>query len=104
MPVIKYLTDPTLGGVRKHAERETALMMPIFAEDISFLSYEIEHRNDSRWLLSPAPRAWLVLRNLFLGFRCAPPQALCWRPLRRLSRFDTGLKPGVNEMSHFPAF
>ena len=57
-------------------------MMPIFAENISFVSHEIEHRNDLRWLLSPAPRAWLVLRNLF----------------------DTGLRPGVNEVSHFQAF
>jgi hypothetical protein len=39
-------------------------------------------RSTPGFMLAPAPRAWLVLRNLF----------------------DTGLRPGVNEVSHFQAF
>ncbi len=34
--------------------------------------------------LSPAPRALEVSWVAHLGFRCAPPQALCYRPLRGL--------------------
>jgi hypothetical protein len=33
--------------------------------------------------LSAAPRASQFSRAKFLGFRCAPPQALCYRPLAR---------------------
>ena len=39
----------------------------IILSDILFLSHETEHRNDSRWPLSPAPRACLVLRNFSWG-------------------------------------
>ena len=35
--------------------------------------------------LSAAPRASQFSRAKFLGFRCAPPQALCYRPLPRAS-------------------
>ena len=33
--------------------------------------------------LSAAPRASDIFRIGILGFRCAPPQALCYRPLPR---------------------
>src|ERR1700730_7643104 len=36
--------------------------------------------------LSPTSRALPFLFQSILGFRCAPPQALCCRPLRGLNR------------------
>ena len=37
--------------------------------------------------LPPAPRAHYSLKYCDLGFRFAPPQALCFRLLRRLEDF-----------------
>ena len=34
--------------------------------------------------LSAASRAYVFILAAYLGFRCAPPQALCRRPLRGL--------------------
>src|SRR5688572_11253851 len=45
-------------------------------------AYQARRKCDRNDRLPPAPRASLNLRYLFLGFRFAPPQALCCRPLR----------------------
>ena len=57
-----------------------------FLKNVTFRPSGIAYGQASFLLprLSPAPRAANFLIDLFLGFRCAPPQALCYHPLRGL--------------------
>src|SRR5882672_5501654 len=51
--------------------------------------------------LSPAPRAVVIFNRRFLGFRCAPPQALRCRPLRGLRSQVAALKRSSQPYSRY---